>query len=218
MNHPDDPLASLAQSLTEDFNQHTGDQVQAAIQEREEWLAEVPAVTELAYPRKVRRTLLLFSVFAFVMAGGSAWDGKNALMGGIFAIVALVLLSGVWLHRRAGEEILMRLTHSHLWFRNLDAEIDLLDIGDIHIKEGRIKLWITLTLREGAPLPACKNAAGPLMPHVKIKRSREPQICLTLFGLQLNGKVLTGEQVLEMLDTYCNAARVEGELRALKAS
>ncbi|MBW1250632.1 hypothetical protein I7860_28590 [Pseudomonas tolaasii] len=218
MNHPDDPLASLAQSLTEDFNQHSGDQLQAAIQEREEWLAGVPAISEFAYPRKVRRTLLLLSLFAFVMAGGSVWDGNNALLGGVFAIVALVLLSGVWLHRRAGEEILMRLTHTHLWFRNLDAEINLLDISDIHIKEGRIKIWITLTLREGAPLPAFKNAAGPLMPNVKIKRSREPQICLTLFGLQLSGKILTAEQVLEMLDTYCNAARVEVELRTLKTS
>lgn len=218
MNHPDDPLASLAQSLTEEFNQHSGDQLQAAIQEREEWLSTVPAVTELAYPRKVRRTLLLLSLFAFVMAGGSVWDGKNAFMGGIFAIVALVLLGGVWLHRRAGEEILMRLTHTRLWFRNLATEIDLVDISDIHIKEGRIKIWITLTLREGAPLPVCKNAAGPLMPHVKIKRSREPQVCLTLFGLQLNGTVLTGDQVLEILDTYCNAARVEVELQALKAS
>jgi len=157
MNHPDDPLASLAQSLTEDFNQHTGDQLQSAIQEREAWLAEVPAVTELAYPRKVRRTLAYLSVFMFLLAAGVAWDGSGGLMAGIFVIVGLILISGVWLHRRAGEELLMRLTHTRLWFRNLDAEIDLVDVEDILIKKDRVNLWITLTLREGAPLPGFHN-------------------------------------------------------------
>lgn len=218
MNSPDDSLASLAQSLTEDFNQHAGDQLQAAVDEREEWLASVPAVTELAYPRKVRSSLMYYSLFMLVVGGAIASDGKGWVLGAIFAVVGLTLLSGIWLHRRAGEEVVMRLTHTQLWFRNLDAELDLLDVTDIHIKKGRLKMWITLTLREGTSLPACHNPMGPLMPHVKLKRSRSPEICLTLFGLELNEKPLTAEQVMEMLNTYCGAARAQAELSTLKGS
>ena len=216
MSHPDDPLASLAQSLTEDFNQHSGDQVQAGIDEREHWLAGVPAVTELALTRKVRKTLMIYSVFMLALGCGILGDGKAMLTGAVFLLVGLFLLTGVWLHRHAGKDVLMRLTHTHLWLRNFKAQLDLQDVTGIQIGDSRI-MRITLTLREGAALPGCTNSLGPLTPHVKLKSGRAPQVRLTMLGLELNGKTLTPEEVMEMLHTHCAAARITAELNMLKA-
>ncbi|MBF8781561.1 hypothetical protein IV505_17770 [Pseudomonas fulva] len=217
MNRPDDPLASLAQSLTEDFNQRTTEQVQTAVEEREHLLQNIPQVTELTYTHKVRRTLALYALFMLALGGFCVADGKSWVLGVIFVLAGLIFFASIWLHRHAGKEVLMRLTHTHVWFRNLDAEIDLRDVTQASVQDGR-QLRITLTLREGAPLPGSHNPAGPLMPHVKIKRSRTPQVRFSMLGMELNGKILGEEQMMQLLLAYGHAAHAHAELQALKAS
>ncbi len=216
MTHPDDPLANLAESLTDEFNAHTGEQLRAAIEEREQILANVPEITELTDTGKVRRVLALYSLFmlglgAFCIGDSKAWPAGVICLGlGVF------LGAGVWLQRQAGKQPLLRLSRTHLWFRTLDAQIDLLDLTQARVKDGR-QLHITLTLREGAPLPASHNPLGPMMPKAKAEHGRPPQLRLSMFGLVLNDSVLIPQEVMQLILTHCHAARAHAQLQALKA-
>lgn len=216
MTRPDDPLANLAESLTDEFNAHTGDQLRAAIEEREQILANVPEITELTDTGKVRRVLALYSLFmlglgAFCIGDSKAWPAGVICLGmGVF------LGAGVWLQRHAGKQPLLRLTRTHLWFRTLDAEIDLLDLTQARVKDSR-QLHITLTLREGAPLPTSRNPLGPMMPRAKVEHSRPAQLRLSMFGLVLNGSVLIPQEVMQLILSHCDAARAHAQLQALKA-
>lgn len=216
MSRPEDPLANLAESLTCDFNAQTREQLRAAIEEREQILASVPEVTELTDSRKVRGILLMYSLFmlgvgAFCIGDSKAWPAGVICLG-----IGVFLGAGVWLQREAGKHPLLRLSRTHLWFRTLDAEIDLLDLTQARVKDGR-QLHITLTLREGAPLPASHNPVGPMMPKAKAEPSRPPQIRLSMYGLDRNGSVLIPQEVMHLILSHCDAARAYAELQALKA-
>lgn len=216
MSHSEDPLAHLAESLTGDFNAQTREQLHAAIKEREQILADVPEVTELTDSRKVRVTLLCYSLFMLGLGAFCIGDSKAWLAGVICLGMGVFLGAGVWLQRNAGKQPLLRLSRTHLWFRTLDAEIDLLDLIQARVKDGR-QTHITLTLREGAPLPASHNPIGPMMPKANVEKTRPPQVRLSMYGLDRNGSVLIPQELMHLILSHCDAARAHAELQALKA-
>ncbi|MFR0675688.1 hypothetical protein ACLUUI_18080 [Enterobacterales bacterium AW_CKDN230030176-1A_HGKHYDSX7] len=216
MTPSNDPLANLGQSLTQDFNQHTSASQQHAIEEHEQLLARYPAVTELKTTRKIYRTLVIFTVF---LGGLSVFCLKDGtwLAGVPLLLMALGFIAGFWLHRHAGKDVGMRLTHTHLGFPALDAEIELQHVTEVRIANGRMT-QITLCLDPSAPLPGIRKRFGPLMPAAKIKRGRLPQVRLSVYGLELDGELLDAEELMQLLYGYCHVARAHAQLQVLRTA
>lgn len=217
MSHPNDPLADLGQSLTQDFDQHASASQQHAIQEHEQLLARYPAVTELKTTRKIYRTLVIFTVFLGGLSVFCLTDDAARLAGVPLLIMTLGFVAGFWLHRHAGTEVGMRLTHTHLWFPALDAEIELQHVTEVRIANGRMT-QITLCLDRSAPLPGIRKRFGPLMPTAKIKHGRVPQVRLSVYGLELDGELLDAEELMQLLYGYCHVARAHAQLQALRTA
>lgn len=216
MGNSDDPLAHLTQSLTDDYNQHTGEQLRDAVGERERRLESVPAVTELAMSHTLRRTLIWYMLMMLGVAAFALAEPKGRFGGVLFLLMGLIFAVCIHVHRRVGKDPMIRLTRTHLWVPCVEGEIALRDVAEMHIRGGRMT-QITLTLREGAPWPVIRNSRVLLMPSARFKRSRTPKLQLTVVRLELNGQVVLAHELLELLDTYWQAARLHAELQELKA-
>lgn len=215
MTSSDDPLANLGQSLTQDFTQQASASREQAIHEREQVLASYPEVTVLTSTRKIYRTLVLFAVFLLSLSA-FCLSSAHAFLGVLLLLMGLGFVAGLWLHRQAGQDVVMRLSHTHLGFAALDAEIALDQVTEVRVANGRM-IQITLCLASGTPLPGKRNRLGPLMPSAKLKHGRTPQVRLSVYGLELDGELLDAEALMHLLYGYCHVARAHTQLQGLKA-
>ncbi|HBO3964234.1 TPA: hypothetical protein L4T57_002269 [Pseudomonas aeruginosa] len=216
MSNSRDPLASLTQSLSEDFEQLAGDNLRSAIEEREEFLANIPLLIELTHTQKVYRVLIFYAVMMFGLTALCIFVSETYLISLLTLSMAMTSMAGFWVHRDSGKTVQMRLSHTQMWFRQLDAPVDLSRITEIRGWDKKLMI-ITFTFQEGTALPNARNPLGPLMPRAQLKRLQEPQLQIKLLGLDLDGEFLMFEQLMDMLHRYCQAAHVRTELQVLKA-
>lgn len=223
MSHPDsnDSIANLAESLTAEYNQATKAETHDALAELQQFVDQVPPKTEITAAPGIKYlmpigALIMFGLSLLVLSKfGESKKDTGALIFALSCTVILVLVS--YANRNAGKFVFMTLDHSHLRVHNLANPVNLLQVGRVTYKDGG---WIqSLMLELGPDEPQNRNQKklNFIMSKAVYLRPRGKQtIRIMSPGYRVNGKNLTDDQVMGLMETYLNVARAEVELKALR--
>lgn len=209
----------LAQSLTEDLNQVSANQHAQALNELDEFIASVPERTELTNTRRFFYGGPLLAIVPIILTVFAAtrpdahWGGVLAL----FALSAACLLLG-YVHRNAGKEVHLVLTHKDFQVFNLSAPVPWSDVTDYIVRDDYLT-QILFDIRPDATLPVARRIVG-LFPSQGLVffRRKPPKIMVWSAGLKvLDGPKLDCDDIAGMLDCYMAVGQAIAERDALRS-
>ena len=212
---PFDP-ASLAEGLTADYNQASSNQLETEIAEVCAFINGVPEEVGFTSGRNVRIWAPLGGAFMLMLAAMMFKDGESFGAAVFGLVIGLILLAGGWSHRNAGKDVFMRLNRKSLWVHNLSAPVNLMDITEISVKDDWI-MALKLGLGENAEVPRHKARIAFLPSQASIQRFRGTRVVVTSAGMRVDGKKLSGEDVIALFDLYIQVAQAEQHLQTLLA-
>ncbi|WP_068967500.1 hypothetical protein [Pseudomonas synxantha] len=215
MTQPFDPLSDLASTLSQEYADSRDAQRERAIAELEQVIQRVPEQTEFTNSRRYKVRGPLFFLIALGLLGLALNRGGTGLTV-CAAVIAVVCGLITWQHRTAGQHAFMRLTRRQLFADTLSAPLDLVDIVDVSVSE---EGWLTvqkLMLRPDAPLPVHRSARQLFGNQALALKKPQPQIRIQSAGLMHEGVTLDCDQIADILNAYCKAARAQQHLDALR--
>ncbi len=210
-----DPLASLSESLSAEYDQQRDAQEARVRSELQRVVERVPVTSEFTNTRRYKRYGPLMVLLSACLLGWSIHTGSTglavfaALMTASFALMT-------WQHRNAGTHAFMRLTRSQLFVDTLSAPVDLLDVIGIEVKDEGFIMQQQLMLRPETTLPTHRAALQLFGNQAMALRKPRPHIRILSAGLMSEGRKLECDDVYALLEAYCQAAQAQQELDRLQ--
>lgn len=209
-----DPLSSLSESLSAEYDQVRDAQQARVISELKRVVERVPATRAFTNTRRYKRYGPLFVLVSACLLGWGIHVGSTGL-----TVCAALMTAGfavmTWQHRNAGTQPFMRLTRSQLTVDSLSAPVDLLDVIGIEVKDEGFIMQQQLILRPDANLPTHRATLQLFGNQAMALKKPRPHIRILSAGLMCEGRKLECDDVYALLEAHCQAAQAQQELDRL---
>lgn len=224
MSHTDNPasLDSLANDLTQDFDQHQDTERNHERAQLEAFVASVPPRAEFSNGRKYLYVGILSAAILLLIVGWAYTSGLAAEYQGLIWMLCGLSVIGLlmaWQHRNAGKHPHMVMTHDELIVSNLSGPVRLVDVVDLDINQYQ-QTEIIFTMQPDAHLPTSKALRGFYPSQGVVKRARKsqpPRVLVYAAGHTVNGRKASAEEVADIISTYLGVAQARAQLAAMPA-
>jgi len=224
MSHTDNAasLDSLANDLTQDFDQHQDTERNNARAELEAFVASVPPRAEFSNGRNYLYVGIIAAAILFLIVGWAYTSGLAAEYEGLIWTLSGLGVIGLlmaWQHRNAGKHAHMVMTHDELIVSNLSGPVRLVDVVDLDINDYQ-QTEIIFTMQPDAQLPTSKARRGFYPSQGVVKRARKnkpPRVLVYSGGHTVNGRKASVEEVADTISTYLSVAQARAQLAAMHA-